>query len=65
MGVFAKDNSQGQFVDDWKKTFEKEGFEKVGRNVVYGTFSFRQSSPYGLQLVKLLFPNFTYYFITT
>ncbi|XP_015778637.1 PREDICTED: FACT complex subunit SPT16-like [Acropora digitifera] len=29
VGVFAKDNSQGQFVDDWKKTFEKEGFEKV------------------------------------
>ena len=29
MGVFVKDNFQGQFVDEWKNTFEKESFEKV------------------------------------
>lgn len=64
MGVFAKDNSQGQFVDDWKKTFEKEGFEKVGRNVVYGTFSFWQCSPY-LVVTSKTSPNITFYLITT
>ena len=31
MGVFVKDNFQGQFVDEWKKAFEKESFEKVGK----------------------------------
>lgn len=29
MGVFQKDNFQGQFVDEWKNAFEKESFEKV------------------------------------
>ena len=29
MGVFVKDNFQGQFVGDWKNAFEKESFEKV------------------------------------
>ena len=29
MGVFVKDNFQGQFVDEWKNAFEKESFEKA------------------------------------
>ncbi|KAJ7365044.1 FACT complex subunit SPT16 [Desmophyllum pertusum] len=29
VGVFVKDNFQGQFVDEWKSAFEKESFEKV------------------------------------
>lgn len=29
VGVFVKDNFQGQFVDEWKNAFEKESFEKV------------------------------------
>jgi len=29
VGVFVKDNFQGQFVNDWKNAFEKESFEKV------------------------------------
>ena len=31
MGVFVKDNFQGQFLDEWKTAFEKESFEKVSR----------------------------------
>ncbi|XP_022794769.1 FACT complex subunit SPT16-like isoform X2 [Stylophora pistillata] len=29
VGVFQKDNFQGQFVDEWKNAFAKESFEKV------------------------------------
>ena len=29
MGVFVKDNFQGQFLDEWKNALEKESFEKV------------------------------------
>lgn len=29
VGVFVKDNFQGQFLDEWKNAFEKESFEKV------------------------------------
>ena len=29
VGIFVKDNFQGQFVDEWKKAFDKESFEKV------------------------------------
>lgn len=29
VGVFVKDNFQGQFLDEWKKVFESESFEKV------------------------------------
>ena len=31
MGVFVKDNFQGQFLDEWKNAFEKESFEKVSK----------------------------------
>lgn len=34
MGVFVKDNFQGQFVDEWKSAFEKESFEKVRKLVL-------------------------------
>lgn len=33
MGVFVKDNFQGQFLDEWKKVFESESFEKVGNSI--------------------------------
>ena len=33
MGVFVKDNFQGQFLDEWKKVFESESFEKVGYSI--------------------------------
>lgn len=29
VGVFVKDNFQGQFLDEWKNALEKESFEKV------------------------------------
>jgi len=33
VGVFVKDNFQGQFLDEWKTAFEKESFEKVSRSL--------------------------------
>ena len=33
MGVFVKDNFQGQFLDEWKKVFESQSFEKVGNSI--------------------------------
>ena len=30
-----KDNFQGQFVDEWKKGFEKESFDKVRKSINY------------------------------
>lgn len=33
MGVFVKDNFQGQFLDEWKKVFESESFERVGNSI--------------------------------
>ena len=40
MGIFVKDNFQGQFVDEWKKAFEKESFEKVRKlSLVASQFS--------------------------
>lgn len=43
VGVFVKDNFQGQFLDEWKKVFESESFEKVG-NSIYSISSHKCSA---------------------